>query len=64
MTGSYSEILSPSRLLLAKEADKKEPAPIQSLAQEGTILQEGDMVHFVTKNLETKIRLSSPEVPG
>lgn len=62
MTGSYSEILSPrfqSDLVAAEEVP-----PVEMLSAEGTVLQEGDMIHFVAKNLETKIRLSSPEVPG
>jgi len=61
MTGSYSEILSPrfqSDLVAAEEVP-----PVEMLSAEGTVLQEGDMIHFVAKNLETKIRLSSPEVP-
>jgi hypothetical protein len=34
------------------------------LAIEGTVLKEGDMIHFIAKNLETKIRLSSPDISG
>nr|SVE73254.1 EOG090X0FS7 [Ceriodaphnia reticulata] len=34
----------------------------QMHAIEGTVMKEGDMIHFIAKNLETKIRLSSPDI--
>nr|SVE92714.1 EOG090X0FS7 [Megafenestra aurita] len=62
MTGSYSEILSPSRFKVEPVLEDEVKPSIQNLAGEGTILKEGDMIHFIAKNLETKIRLSSPDV--
>lgn len=64
MTGSYSEILSPSRFKVEPVLEDEVKPSIQNLAGEGTILKEGDMIHFIAKNLETKIRLSSPDVSG
>ena len=65
MTGSYSEILSPSRFKIepVPEEDVHKPS-IKNLAIEGTVLKEGDMIHFIAKILETKIRLSSPDISG
>jgi len=54
MSASYSEITTPPQY----ETDPK----IDKLAMEGTLMKDGNMVHFIAKNLETKIRLSSPEV--
>ena len=56
MSASYSEITTPPQY----ETDPK----IDKLAMEGTLMKDGNMVHFIAKNLETKIRLSSPEVSG
>nr|SVE94562.1 EOG090X0FS7 [Simocephalus serrulatus] len=61
MTGSYSEILSPSRFKIELVPEEDVQPSIQNLTVEGTILKEGDMIHFIAKNLETKIRLSSPD---
>ncbi|KZS19601.1 Uncharacterized protein APZ42_013910 [Daphnia magna] len=62
MSGSYSEILSPSRFKTeVVPADDAKPS-IQNLAVEGTVVKEGDMIHFIAKNLESKIRLSSPDI--
>lgn len=64
MSGSYSEILSPSRFKTeVVPADDAKPS-IQNLAVEGTVVKEGDMIHFIAKNLESKIRLSSPDISG
>nr|SVE88332.1 EOG090X0FS7 [Daphnia similis] len=60
MSGSYSEILSPAHFK-TEVVDDAKPA-IQNLAVEGTVVQEGDMIHFIAKNLESKIRLSSPDI--
>nr|SVE76709.1 EOG090X0FS7 [Daphnia longispina] len=62
MSGSYSEILSPSRFKIEQVPEEEIKPSIQNLAIEGTILKEGDMIHFIAKNLETKIRLSSPDI--
>lgn len=64
MTGSYSEILSPSRFKIELVPEDDVQPSIQNLTVEGTILKEGDMIHFIAKNLETKIRLSSPDTSG
>ncbi len=64
MTGSYSEILSPSRFKIEPVPEETVKPSIQNLAIEGTVLKEGDMIHFIAKNLETKIRLSSPDISG
>lgn len=65
MTGSYSEILSPSRLKNSKSTEEEPVDPsLQKLSTEGTVLKDGEMVHFIAKNLETKIRLSSPDISG
>nr|SVE71373.1 EOG090X0FS7 [Daphnia similis]SVE72005.1 EOG090X0FS7 [Daphnia similis] len=62
MSGSYSEILSPSHFKTeVVPADDAKPS-IQNLAVEGTVVKEGDMIHFIAKNLESKIRLSSPDI--
>lgn len=63
MSGSYSEIFSPSRFKVESVPEEVKPT-IQNLAMEGTLMKEGDMVHFIAKNLETKIRLSSPDISG
>nr|SVE77928.1 EOG090X0FS7 [Daphnia lumholtzi] len=60
MTGSYSEILSPAHFKTEVVNDAK--PSIQNLAVEGTVVKEGDMIHFIAKNLESKIRLSSPDI--
>nr|CAH0099856.1 unnamed protein product [Daphnia galeata] len=62
MSGSYSEILSPSRFKIEQVPEEEIKPSIQNLAIEGTVLKEGDMIHFIAKNLETKIRLSSPDI--
>nr|SVE83963.1 EOG090X0FS7 [Daphnia pulex] len=62
MSGSYSEILSPSRFKIEPVPEEEVKPSIQNLAIEGTVLKEGDMIHFIAKNLETKIRLSSPDI--
>ena len=59
MSGSYSEILSPSRFKIDPLNDAVADEP-QLDSLEGTVLKEGEMVHFIAKNLETQIRLSSP----
>lgn len=64
MSGSYSEILSPSRFKIEPVPEEEVKPSIQNLAIEGTVLKEGDMIHFIAKNLETKIRLSSPDISG
>ena len=64
MTGSYSEILSPVQHQVSPVVEEASGSAIQDLENEGTLLQDGGMIHFVAKNLETKIRLTSPEVPG
>ncbi|XP_057366475.1 uncharacterized protein LOC130687343 [Daphnia carinata] len=62
MSGSYSEILSPSHFKTeVVPVDDAKPS-IQNLAVEGTVVKEGDMIHFIAKNLESKIRLSSPDI--
>nr|SVE93320.1 EOG090X0FS7 [Moina brachiata] len=61
MSGSYSEIFSPSRFKVESVPEEVKPT-LQNLAMEGTLMKEGDMVHFIAKNLETKIRLSSPDI--
>nr|SVE92086.1 EOG090X0FS7 [Daphnia sinensis] len=60
MSGSYSEILSPAHFK-TEVVDDAKPS-IQNLAVEGTVVKEGDMIHFIAKNLESKIRLSSPDI--
>ena len=65
MTGSYSEILSPSYLGKHPQTPEEVTTPsIQNLTMEGTVLKDGDMIHFIAKNLESKIRLSSPDISG
>ncbi|KAI9557500.1 hypothetical protein GHT06_017328 [Daphnia sinensis] len=61
MSGSYSEILSPAHFKTEEVVDDAKPS-IQNLAVEGTVVKEGDMIHFIAKNLESKIRLSSPDI--
>jgi len=59
MSASYSEITTPPRYeAVPMEACEE---AIENLAKEGTLLKDGNMVHFTAKNLETKIRLSSPD---
>lgn len=65
MSGSYSEIFSPSRFKVESVPEEAIIQPsLQNLAMEGTLMKDGDMVHFIAKNLETKIRLSSPDISG
>ena len=62
MSASYSEITTPPRYeAVPMEACEE---AIENLAKEGTLLKDGNMVHFTAKNLETKIRLSSPDPSG
>nr|SVE93943.1 EOG090X0FS7 [Scapholeberis mucronata] len=62
MTGSYSEILSPSHLRNDPQPEEGNKPSIQQLTMDGTVLKDGDMIHFIAKNLESKIRLSSPDI--
>lgn len=64
MSGSYSEIFSPSRFKVESVPEEAVKPSLQNLAMEGTLMKDGDMVHFIAKNLETKIRLSSPDISG
>lgn len=64
MTGSYSEILSPTQIKKEPLLEDVSTPSVQNLAIEGIVTKEGDMIHFIAKNLETKIRLSSPDVSG
>jgi len=59
MSASYSEITAPPEY----KTDPVEAceAAIENLAMEGMLMKDGNMVHFAAKNLETKIRLSSPD---
>nr|SVE75451.1 EOG090X0FS7 [Daphnia dolichocephala] len=43
-------------------SDEDVKCSIQNLAIDGTVMKEGDMIHFIAKNLESKIRLSSPDI--
>ena len=62
MSASYSEITAPPEY----KTDPVEAceAAIENLAMEGMLMKDGNMVHFAAKNLETKIRLSSPDPSG
>lgn len=63
MSKSYSEILlSPCEKLVGSNEGNSEQQPLALL--DGTLMREGDMVHFIAKNLESKIKLSSPDLPG
>lgn len=64
MSGSYSEIFSSSHFKAEAIPEDDVQPSIQNLAVEGTVVKEGDMIHFIAKNLETKIRLSSPDISG
>ena len=63
MLASYSEIV-PSRFKIETVSEEVCDPPIKNMVMDGTLLKDGDMVHFVARNLETKIKLSSPEVAG
>nr|SVE74505.1 EOG090X0FS7 [Daphnia barbata] len=62
MSGSYSEILCPADLKVEAVSEEDVICSIQNLAIDGTVMKEGDMIHFIAKNLESKIRLSSPDI--
>ena len=58
LSRSYSEIvISPE----PKTTDANIPQPL-TLLDDGLVLKEGDMVHFIAKNLESKIKSSVSDV--
>lgn len=64
MSGSYSEILqSPVSCLNKVESidGKEEKEPKLSSFQNNTLKKE-DMIHFISKNMDSKTKLASPDV--
>lgn len=59
LSKSYSEIvISPEPNTIT---DANTPQPL-TFVDDGLILKEGDMVHFIAKNLESKIKSSGSDV--